>query len=173
MTEAEQIRQSIEGAIKFYTEHPEKAVSADKAAQVSWQGGLRFRAEGTNGAIFLSDMPKDVGGGQSAPTPGWFMRAGVASCTASVIAMRAAQQGVALSKLDIAVDSSSDDRGFFGIDDSIPAGPLQMRMQVSIAAADGTSPEQLRAIVEWAEAHSPVAEAVRRAVPFTTEVEVG
>ena len=99
MTEAEQIRQSVEGAIKFYTEHPEKAVSTDKAAQVSWQGGLRFRAEGTNGAVFLSDMPKGVGGGQSAPTPGWFMRAGVASCTASVIATRLVVSLIAASDL--------------------------------------------------------------------------
>jgi len=47
-----------------------------------------------------------------------------------------------------------------------------MRVRVRIAA-DGASPEQLHELVHWAEAHSPVSDAVRRAVPCTTEITVG
>ena len=167
---AAHIRQSVERAIQFYTDHPEKAESADKAAHVRWQDGLRFTAEGANGTVFQSDMPEGVGGGASAPTPGWFMRAALASCDASMIALRAAQLGVTLSTLEVSVDSRSDNRGFFGIGDAFPAGPLAMRVQVRIAAADGTPPQRLREIVQWAEAHSPVGDALRRAVPCSVEV---
>ena len=52
-------------------------------------GGLRCRAEGPNGAVLVTDMPRPVGGTASAPTPGWMLRAALANCDATVIAMRA------------------------------------------------------------------------------------
>ena len=116
-------------------------------------------------------MPKAIGGGGSAPSPGWLLRAALANCDATVISMRAAQLGVALTTLEVTVDSESDDRGLLGMDDTIPAGALSMRTRVRIGATS-VAPEHLREIVEGAEAHSPVGDAVRRAVPSKTEVEI-
>lgn len=164
------IRQSIDNVIGFYAQHPQKARSADKAAVAVIEEGLRCRAEGPNGAVLVSDMPAGIGGGGAAPTPGWFLRAALANCDATVIAMRAAQQGITLTKLQVTVDSESDDRGLLGTEEGIPPGPLSLRVQVSIAADDAT-PEQLREIVEWAERHSPVGDAVRRAIPSRMDIE--
>lgn len=166
-----QIRQSIEGVIKLYSDHPEKALSTDKAAVAVIQGGLRCKAEGPNGAVLITDMPQGIGGAGAAPTPGWFLRAALANCDATVIAMRAAQLGVVLTRLEVTVDSTSDNRGLLGAGDHVPPGPLSMRVHIRIAA-DGVSPEQLRQIVEWAESHSPVGDAVRRAIPSTTEIDI-
>jgi uncharacterized OsmC-like protein len=88
-----------------------------------------------------------------------------------MIALRAAQEGVALTTLEVTVDSESDDRGLVGVDDTVPAGPLTSRTRVRIAAP-GALPERLQAIVRWGDAHSPVADAVGRAVPRTVEVEI-
>jgi len=74
-------------------------------------------------------------------------------------------------KLEVSVDSVSDNRGMLGLGQDIPAGPLSIRIRVVIAA-DGSSPEQLRQIVEWAEARSPVGDAVRRAIPSSMEIEI-
>lgn len=164
------IRQAIENVGQYFTQSPEAARSTDKAAVAVIEEGLRCRAEGPHGAVLVSDMPKGAGGGASAPTPGWFMRAALANCDATLIAMRAAQLGVELSKLEVTVSSQSDDRGIFGIGENIPAGPLSMQIHVRIAAP-GTTPEQLHDIVAWAEAHSPVGDAMRRAIPCTTEIE--
>lgn len=116
-------------------------------------------------------MVSAVGGGGTAPSPGWFARAALASCDATVVALRAAQLGVELSALVVTVDSQSDDRGLLGIDDSIPAGPLSVRVHVRLGA-DGVEAERLREIVEWAKAHAPVGDAIRRAVPSKVEVEI-
>lgn len=166
-----QIQQSIEHVAKFFSEHPERGRSTDKAAVATIQEGLRCKAEGPNGAVVISDMPKGIGGGGAAPTPGWFLRAALANCDATVIAMRAAQLGVVLTKLEVIVDSVSDDRGLLGLGDGIPPGPQSMRIRV-VMAADGAAPEQLRQIVEWAESHSPVGDAVRRAIPSSMEIEI-
>ena len=164
------IQQSIVDAIKYLYEHPDECRYTDKAATAIVEEGLRCRAEGPNGATLISDMPKAVGGEGSAPSPGWLLRAALANCDATVIAMRAAQLGVALTTLEVTVDSESDDRGLLGMDDTIPAGALNMRTRVRIGAKNLAS-EDLRVIVEWAEAHSPVGDSVRRAVPSKIEVE--
>jgi uncharacterized OsmC-like protein len=143
---------------------------ADAAAVATLEEGLRCRAEGPNGAALFSDMPESIGGGGSAPTPGWLLRAALANCDATVIAMRAAQLGVALTRLEVTVESDSDDRGMFGLGDGIPAGPQAMRIRVVIAA-EGASAGQLRQIVEWAEAHSPVGDALRRVIPMSMAIE--
>lgn len=84
--------------------------------------------------------------------------------------MRAAQLGISLTKLEVTVNSSSDDRGLLGIGDNALPGPFGVRVHVRIAA-DDASPEQLREIVEWAERHSPVGDALRRAVPCRVEID--
>jgi hypothetical protein len=82
--------------------------------------------------------------------------------------MRAAQQGIELGRIEVVVDSESDDRGILGLDDSVPAGPLSSRARVRIGR-NSSPTEQVDAIIRWAEAHCPVQDAVRRAVPCTVE----
>jgi uncharacterized OsmC-like protein len=167
----EHIRQSLSKVAKHFAEHPQDALSQDKPAVALLEAGLRCRAQAPNGATLVSDMPSPLGGDGSAPTPGWLLRAALANCDATVIAMRAAQLGVVLKRLEVTVASQSDDRGVLGISDAVPAGPLSVRVTVRIAA-EGASDQDLRDLVHWAEQHSPVSDAVRRAVPVTTEVVV-
>ncbi len=164
------VRKSIKGAIQYLDQHPNEARYADTAATASIEETLRCHAVAPDGTEVKSDMPPSVGGGGAAPSPGWLMRAALANCDATMIAMRAAQMGIQLTELEVIVDSESDDRGLLGIDDSVPAGPLSMRTRIRIGA-DEASEENLREIVEWAEKHSPVADAIRRGVPMSTEME--
>ena len=168
----EHISKSVGRVAKHYAEHPNEALSQDKPAVAVLESGLRCRADGPNGATLVSDMPVPIGGTASAPSPGWLLRAALANCDATVIAMRAAQLGIVLSQLEVTVGSESDNRGILGVAESVPPGPLSVRVSVRIAA-EGASTEQLRELVHWAEKHSPVSDAVRRAVPVTTEVTVG
>ncbi len=92
------------------------------------------------------------------------MRAALSNCEAVMIALRAAQLDVELTTLEVRVDSLSDDRGMLGMDDSVPAGPLNMKISVRIGA-EGASEEKLHEIVDWAEKHSPVGEPLTRVMP--------
>jgi uncharacterized OsmC-like protein len=168
----EHISRSLGQVAKYFAEHPQDALSQDRPAVAVLESGLRCRADGPNGATLVSDMPVPIGGTASAPSPGWLLRAALANCDATVIAMRAAQLGIVLSDLEVTVGSESDDRGLLGVTESVPPGPLRMRVSVRIAA-EGASTQQLRELVQWAEKHSPVSDAVRRAVPVTTEIIIG
>jgi len=89
-----------------------------------------------------------------------------------LIAMRAAVLGIQLSRLEVAVDSESDDRGILGLDDGVPAGPLRIRVRVRLASPDATESE-LRKIVDWGDRHCPVSDAARRSIEITVDVETG
>ena len=162
------IRDALAQATAYLTTHPNEARYTDSAATAVLESGLAVTVQGPNGASVATDMPKSVGGGDGAPSPGWLLRAAQASCLATLIAMRAAQEGIDLGRIEVAVDSESDDRGILGLDDSVPAGPLSSRARVRIGRKD-VPPGQLNAIIHWAEVHCPVQDAVSRAIPCTVE----
>jgi uncharacterized OsmC-like protein len=165
------IRSAMERASDYLIEHPEAATATDSVATAVREDGLRFRIEGP-WASLTSDMAESVGGGASAPTPGWLLRAALAACDATVVAMEAARDGIELTDLEVSVESESDFRGVLGVDPSVPAGPRSVRVGIRLAAADATE-DQLRAIVERAESRSPVRDALVREVPMTTEFATG
>jgi uncharacterized OsmC-like protein len=168
---ATSIGDAIRRAREYLGQRPDEARYTDTTAVARIENGLRCRVEGPGGASLVSDMSAGVGGGASAPSPGWLLRGAHAACDATVIAMRAAEEGVELSRLEVVVDSESDDRGILGMDAAVPAGPLRMRVRVSVASV-GTSEAKLREIIAWAREHSPVDDAVGRAVPIDVEVTI-
>ena len=165
------IRSAIERAANYLTEHPEAATGSDSVATAVLEDGLRFRVEGPWPSL-TSDMAESVGGGASAPTPGWLLRAALAACDATLVAMEAARDGIELTALEVNVESESDFRGVLGVDPSVQAGPLSVRVAIRLAATDATD-DQLRAIVERAESRSPVRDALVRQVSMTTEIATG
>jgi uncharacterized OsmC-like protein len=158
-------------------EHLSTAIHADpakarvkSAATARLANGLRCEITGPRDQRAASDMPPGMGGTGSAPNPGWLLRAAMASCTATVIAMRAAKLGVVLTQLEVTVESESDNRFLLGLDESIAAGLGGWRMSVDISG--NAAPETLQEIVSWADAHSPVGCAVRQAAACSVDVQV-
>src|SRR5436190_19535143 len=119
----ESIRIAMEKASGHLMEHPEAAAGTDAAATAVREEGLRFRVEGPKVEL-TSDMSESIGGGATAPTPGWLLRAALASCDATLVAMEAARDGIELTNLTVAVESDSDFRGVLGVNSSVNPGPL-------------------------------------------------
>jgi uncharacterized OsmC-like protein len=166
------IRTALDAARDYLAQHPEDARSTDSAAVATLADGLTVRVTGPAGATITTDMVRSVGGTESAPSPGWLLRAAEASCVVTLIAMRAAMLGIELDAVEVKVDSVSDDRGLLGIDDAVPAGPLSGRVAVRLTA-EGVDRDQLEEIARWGVKHCPVCDALEREVPITTEVVVG
>ena len=167
----ENIRSSMEKTIGYLKANPEKTKIKGKAATAVLESGLKVRTTGPKDQMIISDMPPTMGGGESAPTPGWFMQAALAACYASGIAMKAAQESIELSTLEVSIDAESDARGFFGFDETIEAGPVNVKTSVLIGAK-GVEEDKLRDLVKQVYKYSWVGNAVRRSVPIKTEVEI-
>jgi len=169
-----EIRAKLDAAVAHLAAHPAEARYTDSpaTARLADGSGLKVEVSGPDGARLSTDMPASVGGAGSAASPGWYLRAAEASCVATLIAMRAAHEGVAFGDLEVTVDSESDDRGILGIGEDVPAGPLRTRVRVRVreARVDDEDDNVWESIVDWAVEHCPVTDAVRRAVPLTVEM---
>ena len=169
---ASDIAAAISGAREYLATHPADARYRDPAASATIADGLRVRVTGSDGSSLVTDMVTGIGGGGSAPSPGWVYRAAYASCVATLIAMRAANDGFSVDGLEVVVDSESDDRGILGLSPDVPAGPLNVRVAVT-ASAPGADAVKIRAAIEDAVRLCPVHDATVRAVPVEVAVEIG
>ena len=146
----------------------------DAPATARWQTGLRVAASDANGTQVLTDMPTQLGGSGDQVTPGWLLRAGLASCLATRIAMSAALASIQLTFLEVVASSRSDARGLFGMVEAsgkpIGAGPCDVQLLVRISAA-GVSAERLQTLVEDSDRCSPVGAALRDQVSVALRVE--
>ena len=167
----ESIRSALQEAIGYLTEHPNDAKATDSFATATIEEDLRCKVRGPDGAEIHTDMVTSVGGGDTAPSPGWMLRAATASCVATPVAMKAALDDIELGNTEVTVDSQSDDLGILGIDDGVPAGPLSVSVRVKVES-NGTDPGTLRELVSWAHDHCPVTDLTKREVPITLETEI-
>ena len=167
-----EIRESILNVRTALASKSDAGPEPDRPAVAMIEDGLSCHIEGGDGWAVVTDMPAAVGGGAAAPSPAWLVRAALASCTATAIAMRAAELGIELTRLEVTAESETDMRGLLDAGDGIDPGPATARLTVELAA--GSADEQrLDELVRWADSHSPVCDALRRAVPVELEIAVG
>jgi uncharacterized OsmC-like protein len=165
----ERISTAIAEARRHLEQHPQDATGEDDAVHARRREGLVVEASDAGGHTVVTDMPASVGGDGSGFKPGGLLRAALATCDATLLAMEAAARGIELSRLEVRVESSSDHRGMLGFDGA-PSGPLELRLHFRLSSPDA-SEQQLRSLVEHVEAHSPVGQALR-AVPSEITVEI-
>jgi uncharacterized OsmC-like protein len=114
---------AIRGATEYLAVHPEEAKYTDSEAVATLRDALRVVVRDPSGRTVETDMPTGVGGADTAPSPGWLFRAALAACDATLIAMRAAALGVALHRVEVSIDSESNDYGILGLDESVSRRP--------------------------------------------------
>jgi uncharacterized OsmC-like protein len=155
---------------------PEVGLHNDAPAIARWESGLRVVSGHENGTQIVTDMPIELGGSGNLVTPGWLMRAGLASCAATSIAMAAAAEHIELTALEVSASSRSDARGLLGVEEvdgaPVNAGPLDVELTVRVCA-EGAAPERLRALVEEGNRRSPVSSALCKLVPVSLRIDIG
>ena len=160
---------------KVLQRRPDLGLHDDAPAVAHWQSGTRVVSSHANGMQVTSDMPAEVGGSGDQVTPGWLLRAGLAACATTRIAMGAAAEGIELAALEVIASSRSDTRGLLGMADAdgepVCAAPSDVQLLVRISAP-GVSSERLSAVVAEGCRCSPVPAAIQNAVPMTVRVEV-
>ncbi|HJQ52128.1 MAG TPA: OsmC family protein [Gaiellaceae bacterium] len=165
------IRESIINVRSVLAGKADAGPAPDRPATAVIEDGLRCRAEGGDGWAVVTDMPPPVGGEGTAPTPGWLIRAALASCAATTIAMRAAELEIALTRLEVTAESETDMRGLLGVGNGVDPGPVGARLRVELTA-EAANEERLGELVRWADSHSPVGDCLRRAVPVELVITV-
>jgi len=172
---AEHISKAMQRVRAVLARRPEAGIHADEPAIAGWDEGTRVIARHANGTQITTDMPIELGGAGNQATPGWLLRAGLASCLATRIAMEAAAAGLSLTRLEVAARSTSDARGLLGMKDQagerISPAPCEVQLEVRMSAAS-VACEQLRAMVEESFRCSPVCAAVEGVLPVVLRIDI-
>lgn len=169
------ISAALDRLVSILQRRPEFGLQDDAPATARWEGGLRVVSSHENGLQLVTDMPAELGGGDHQATPGWLLRAGLASCAATRIAMAAAAERIELATLEVTTHSRSDARGLFGMSDdkgeAVNAGPRDVELVVRICAP-GIATERLRTLVEASHRCSPVSNALCQSVPVALRINI-
>jgi uncharacterized OsmC-like protein len=166
------IRESILNVRSALAAKADAGPAPDRPAVAVVENGLRCRVDGGDGWAVVTDMPAAVGGAAAAPSPAWLIRAALASCTATAISMRAAELEIPLTRLEVTAESETDMRGLLAAAEGVDPGPATVRVRVELAAG-GADEQALEELVQWADGHSPVCDALRRALPVDLEIAAG
>jgi uncharacterized OsmC-like protein len=146
----EAIRIAFERCVKTLTLRPSRGISTGVSRTRIRQGLVCEIEEGP--WRLTADMPEQVGGSGTAPTPGVFGRAAFGSCLAVCYMMHAAKLGVPITSLDIEVQADYDNAGLFGVGTAAP-GYSEVRYTVTIESP--ASESDIMRVLDDGDAHSP------------------
>lgn len=119
--------------------------------------------------VVKTDMPEQVGGNSSAPTPGVYGRAALGSCLASGYMMWASKLNIPIDSLEIQIEADFDDAGTFGTSDVFP-GYSEVRYHVKIKSS--VSSQEIKTFLDKADKHSPYLDVFSRAQPCVRTIEI-
>jgi uncharacterized OsmC-like protein len=126
------IRFAQERALSIFQRKQSAALSSAKASG-HLDEGLRCTVSSDELDVRM-DMPKALGGDGSAPSPGFFVRAGLIGCVAIGMKMTAAREGIPLESVDVDVEMDFDDGAMFGLGDNT-AAPLETRLTITLKSS--------------------------------------
>lgn len=116
-----------------------------------------------------TDMPKQIGGHSSAPTPGVLGRAAFGSCLATGYMLWASKLDINIESLKIKVEADFDDGALFATSDAVP-GYSEVRYEVEIESSLNES--ELETFLNEADKHSPYLDVFSNAISCKREVKL-
>lgn len=119
---------------------------------------------------FVIDEPETLGGANAGANPVEHLLAALATCQVITYQVWAAKLGIELDTIEVDAQGDLDVRGFFGVDDSVPAGFSGIRTNVRIGGPE--TRERYAELTTAVEAHCPVLDTLTRTIPVTNEVTV-
>ena len=166
------IARAVTAVREHFREHPEKAVGLDAAARARLVEGLRVDVEGPHGWSVATDMSKSIGGTASAPSPGWLLRAAIASVRRGPDRHPGGRGG---RSADAARDGGDVRirRPWHPRRRRRHARALRVLLQVRLVTDGGQPDSDVESLVARALRRSPVSEALGRVVPVEVSVAVG
>jgi uncharacterized OsmC-like protein len=160
---------ALQAALKAVGGQPEAPV-ASKRARVRWLDRLKFRAYVRNHQ-FEVDEPTHLAGDNANPTSMEYVLGALGTCLATGFVFNATQRGIAISNLEIALESTQENYlVFLGLDTERHPGFDQVTAKLFVQA--DADPAVLRELWEHTVGTSPVGNSLARAVTLTPEIDV-
>jgi uncharacterized OsmC-like protein len=163
----ENLRAALTRAEYAFAKRPSLAKQDTVTAATVREGTLCEVAE--DGWKFVVDMPQTLGGTAKGPTPGTYVRSGLAACLAIGYSMRAALLGVPIRRVQVEVQADIDLRGIFCGIATVPA--YNGIAYVVTVESDAPEADILR-VLDESDARSPYVDVFRRPQSLRRESKI-
>ena len=117
---------------------------------------------------FVNGEPPVLLGHNEGANPVEFLLHALAGCVTTTTVLHAAARGIEIESLSTRLVGDIDVQGLLGLDDRVPAGYSEIRIEMDVRAANATAAE-LDDLLQFAAAHSPVCSTVCRPVPVKVQ----
>lgn len=117
----------------------------------------------------VADASPEEGGNAAGPDPGVFVRSALASCLAIGYRNFAAAMGIELTDVMVTVEADYDARGQYGFDGVAPGYPA---VRVRVAISSNAPAEQVQAVIDAADRHSPILDDFVRRLSVTVDATI-
>ena len=167
MKEQDEIKNKFERTIKALTLKPSLGHGTGVSKTRIINGLTCETKEGD--WVFKSDMPKQIGGYDTASSPGALGRAALGSCLAIGYMMWASKLEIKIDSLEVEIQADYDDGGLFNTSDS-PPGYLVIRYLVKIKSP--ASADEIENLLNKGDKHSPYLDVFSRAQTSIRQIEL-
>jgi len=164
------LSQTVEGFSSALTASPEAGTITPKVTTQHQSGTATTVTVQAGPHNFVIDEPETLGGANAGANPVEHLLASLATCQVITYQVWAAKLGITVETLEVDAHGDLDIRGFFGVDDSVPAGFNAINTTVRISGPE--SAERYAELSAAVEAHCPVGDTLTRGVSINTDVEI-
>jgi uncharacterized OsmC-like protein len=116
---------------------------------------------------FTNGEPPILLGNNEGANPVEFLLHALAGCVTTTTVLHAAARGIQIESIATELSGDIDLQGLLGLDDTVAPGYKQIRLKMDIKA--DCSEEELDALLNYAQQHSPVCNTVCRPVPVVID----
>lgn len=155
-------------ALASHIQSTPAAAQSTWKANVAWKGAFKSEVSIRDFAAIPSDEPATLGGSDLAPNPVEQLLGALGNCLAVGYAANASVAGIAIKKLDIALEGNLDLKTFLGLAPQGNAGFQGITVKVNL---ESDAPrEKLEALHQTVVGTSPVGHTLQRPVPVKIEL---
>lgn len=173
---------SVSGLSEFVNEaraKPDEA-RARYGVRLNWETGMRSAVEAapmnlgphrvSRAFSWKADQPRQLLGSNHAPSPQEYLLSGLGACLMSTFVAGAAARDAQIEALEVEVEGDLDLRGAMGLQSDAPVGFSEIRYRMRVTGA--ATPAEFEELRRLAEAHSPNAATLKKAVTLKGVIEV-
>ena len=117
--------------------------------------------------VFTNGEPPVLLGDNEGANPVEFLLHALAGCVTTTTVLHATARGITIEKISTRLVGDIDLQGLLGLDESVPAGYGQIRVEMDIEA--DCSDEEIDDLLQFARGHSPVCNTICRPVNVVLE----
>lgn len=164
------LAQTVEGFTSALTASPEAGTITPRVTTQHESGTATTVKVQAGPHNFVIDEPETLGGANTGANPVEHLLASLATCQVITYQVWAAKLGIAIETIEVDAQGDLDVRGFFGVDDSVPAGFSTISTTVRLTGPETT--ERYAELSAAVESHCPVGDTLTRSIPITTNIHI-